>query len=258
MSDYFAILASRLAGAPAAVRPMLPSRFEPAKTDSARAGEGEETLLAEAERDPFGALPPEAPPSQKEKIEPAAKTQLHGHKFPEPSNAATESPSQPSRFSKPSSVRQISPAIAPAPPPPSPITDPASRPSSKPAPDPLRRAAPQPTLLPSLPDQPLLPQRKTRRRDQRPAVADRVTQANVTILPSDRTPSRLERSSRQGDGASLPAASETAPRAIQITIGRIEVQASLPPAAVHPTPRREAAPVLSLGEYLTRRNASGT
>jgi len=238
---------------------MLPSRFEPAKTDAAKPGEGEEILLAEAERDSLGPLPSEAQPRQKEKINPAAKTQLHGHKFPERSNAATERSSQPSKFSTPSSVRQFSPAIVPSPPPPSATMEPASVPSSKPAPDQLRRAAPQPTLLPSLPDQPLLPQRKARHRDQRPAAADRVTQANVTILPSDRTPSRPERSSRQGDGASLPAASETAPRAIQITIGRIEVQASLPPAAVpSPTPRREAAPVLSLGEYLTRRNASRT
>jgi hypothetical protein len=244
MSDYFNILASRLAGAPEAVRPMLPSRYEPAKTDVSRAseGEGEEILLAEAERDSPGALPSEAPSRQKEKTEPAVKTQLHGHKFSEPANAKTELPGLPSKFSKPSSGRQISPA--------SPSRD-------NPARDQRRRHVSSPTLLPSLPDEPLLPQRKARRRDQRPAIGNRLTEADVTVLPGDRTSSRPERPSRPGDRASLLSAPGTGSPAIQITIGRIEVQASLPPATVaSPAPKRAAAPVLSLGEYLTRRNVS--
>jgi hypothetical protein len=54
-----------------------------------------------------------------------------------------------------------------------------------------------------------------------------------------------------------PEANERAPAAapsIQITIGRIEVQAVMPQATLPTTPRRSEAPALTLDAYLARRN----
>jgi hypothetical protein len=58
--------------------------------------------------------------------------------------------------------------------------------------------------------------------------------------------------------AVVPAARATsAPRSVQITIGRIEVRASAPPQSRQPRPAKPAAPKLSLEQYL-RDRSTGT
>jgi len=283
MSDYFAILASRIAGAPEALRPVLPSRFEPAEASAGKAGEGDDgpgIVVRDVERDaplptplrpraeselernaPAQAAQQQAPPVQLPPL--SSPPQPHGRKLPEPATAAAESHEQPSRPGEPPSVQQLSPVIAPTPPPRLPMVErpPLSR--TEPEPETGRRSVSRPTLLPHEPEEPPLPQRKTRRRDHRaedvePSPA-RDRRPNLTALPNDQAPPRPERPSNRGDRLPVVAAPAAAPPAIQITIGRIEVEAVLP-AAPTPSPavRRTAVPVLSLDEYLARRNGSGT
>ena len=108
------------------------------------------------------------------------------------------------------------------------------------------------------PEKPPLLQRKVRLRDPRAedeSSPTRDRRPNPTALPIDQAPPRPEPPPNRGDllhaAVALPA--------IQISIGRIEVEAMLPPSpAAAPAVRRAAVPRLSLDEYLARRNGSGT
>lgn len=298
MSDYFAILASRIAGAPEALRPMLPSRFEPGEASSARTGGREDDssrmVPTEVERDapqPVGPLISGVPPQRKEKIAPVATAhhrefpvesprasslgerdshkfpesvesprassaaQPDGHKLPESANTAPELPHVPSQLTKPASVQAVT---APVPPPSPSIIAPASPARAEPKPNARRRPVPHPR--PSLPDEATPPEKKGGRRDQRtePAEPQPARASKLTVLPNQSL-SRPDRPSGRADHPSLLSAPIAAAPAIQIVIGRIEVQASLPPVATPPqAPKRPAVPLLSLDEYLTRRNGSGT
>jgi hypothetical protein len=298
MSDYFAILASRIAGAPEALRPVLPSRFEPMETNFGNAGEGDEgdprVVVLEVERDaplptpPLRQMPTRqlrpasrsrakdeqfekdalAPAQQRApavQLPPASSSpQPPGRRLPEPAITAPESHEQPSGPSEPVNAQRLSPVIAPAPPPrpPTVIRKPPS--PTEPEPESSRRSISRPTLLPHEPDDPPLSQRKARLRDHRAEDAEsspaRDRRPTLTALPTDQAPPRPGPPPIRGDLLHAAAAPATAALpAIQITIGRIEVEAVLPPLpATAPAVQRAAVPLLSLDEYLARRDGSGT
>ena len=280
MSDYFAILASRIAGAPEALRPVLPSRFEPVETTFGKAGEGDEgdprLVVLEVERDaPLPATPlrSQARDEQFEREAPAPAQQrapaVHpppaspppqppGRRLPEPAIAASESHEQSSGPSEPVNAQQLSPVIAPAPPPGPPTLNLTPPSPAEPEPESGRRSFSRPTLLPHEPEKPPPLQRVARLRDPRAedeSSPTRDRRPNPAALPIDQAPPRPEPPPNRGD---LPHAAAALPP-IQITIGRIEVEAMLPSApTAAPAVRRAEVPRLSLDEYLARRNGSGT
>ena len=283
MSDYFEILASRIAGAPEALRPVLPSRFEPVETTFGKADEGDEgdprLVVLEVQRDAPLPTPPlrsqakdehferEAPAPVQQRapaVQPPPASpppQPPGRKLPEPAIAASESHEQPSGPSEPVNAQQLSPVIAPAPPPRPPTLDLTPPSPAEPEPESGRRSLSRPTLLPHEPEPPLF-QRKARLRDRRAedeSSPTRDRRPNPTALPIDQAPPRPEPPPNRGEPLHATAAPAAALPPIQITIGRIEVEAMLPPApTAAPAVRRAAVPRLSLDEYLARRNGSGT
>ena len=285
MSDYFAILASRIAGAPEALRPVIPSRFEAVETTFGKAGEGDESdprlVVLEVERDAPLPTPPlrsqakdeyfeKEAPAPAEQRAPAVQLppaslppQPPGRRLPEPAITASESQEQPSTPSEPVDAQRLSPVIAPAPPPRPPKVNLTHPSPTEPEPESGKRSLNRPTLLPHEPDEPPLLQRKARLRDPRAENAEssptRDRQPNLTALPIDQAPPRPEPPLNRGDRLPAATAPAVALPAIQITIGRIEIEAMLPPApAAAPAVRRAAVPRLSLDEYLARRNGSGT
>jgi hypothetical protein len=284
MSDYFAILASRIAGAPDALRPVLPSRFEPVEANFGKAGEDDEgdprDVVLEVERKAALPMPPlrsQAKDEQFEKNAPSpaqpqapavqlppasSPPQPHVGGLPEPAIPAAEVHEQPSGPTEPVSTRRLSPVIAPAPPQRPPAVERAPSSRIEPAPESSRPSVSRPSLLPLEPDEPPLLQRKaplrdhsaedaepSPERDRQPPVAAPIEQALPRPVPP---PSR-------GDRLPAAVAPAAAGPAIQITIGRIEVEAVLPPPpAAAPYVRRAAGPLLSLDEYLARRSGSGT
>lgn len=283
MSDYFAILASRIAGAPEALRPVIPSRFEAVETTFGKAGEGDESdphlVVLEVARDAPLPTPPLRSQAKDEQFEkdalapaqqraptvqlPLASSppQPPGRRLPEPANTAPESQEQPSGPIELVHAQRLSPVIAPAPPPRPPTINRTPPLPTEPEPESSKRSIGHPTLLPQEPDEPPLSQRKAHLRDHRAEDAEsspaRDRRPNLTARPIGHAPTRPEPPPKRGDLLHATAAPAAALPAIQITIGRIEVEAVLPPLpAAAPAVRRAAVPLLSLDEYLARRNGS--
>jgi hypothetical protein len=84
--------------------------------------------------------------------------------------------------------------------------------------------------------------------DNRIVVQPRITRRDEHYLSPDDHRPRQERVAFQAEPPPLPT--------INVTIGRIEVIA-LPPAAAPPRPQKTAAPLMSLEEYMRRRNGGG-
>ena len=278
MSDFFANLAARARDSKGAVRPRLPSRFE--TFDSARAApfDAPRELTIEVEARDAAAPPAPVPDrvageaampiaaSPAGAVAPAAVARM----TPEPIAAALAAP-PPRDVAPPVAAAIVVPARATAPVP----VFPRSAPPTVPGAD-ERRVQPRV-------DAPVEHAAESRvRRD--PTVREPADDASRRAAPRDRASGEPERAPARGavrttpelvpaaarvarepsapailprvvraapQRTPLPAPPPAAETTIHVSIGRIEVRATPPPA----DRRREAAPpaVMSLGEYLSSR-----
>jgi hypothetical protein len=283
MSDYLGNLIARTVSPAAAVRPRLPSIFEPvpATREAKRGPEFEQARFVEQ--------PPITQPS--EKLAPMPLS------IPTPRQSVLREPEQTvPEFSRPRKILETSQESEPTPPPTSigrqytprePARISSRREDRKLSPEPLapvqprifRRAAP--TLREDKPSNSIrrtsdviksplrdvIPSAshevsaREERRPSQPSVASK-----AVVVPELRKHELLKWSAVRPvvpTIRSLPAipppapAAATAPPTISVTIGRVEIRA-MSPAPATPRARPKSAHVLSLEEYLRRRASGGS
>ena len=263
MDDYFAILTARVTGAADAVRPLLPSRFEPAPNLLIP----EDTVSDFIESKQEITAPPPAPMSdapQSAVHRPESSSTPRGVDKNQTSHRSQEinlsaqtvvaAGVQPSADGVPERRRQPTRAIEPKP-----VAARETLEAEDRAVIPRRNRTQKQsntannTISTPSPVETLKP--KPRETSLRPATCRRSE-------PFDGNSPRAEESSRIGTrltpyraiaaGTANPA--KTAPD-IHISIGRIEIRAT-PAAAAAPVRRRTTPSTVSLEEYLARRNAS--
>jgi hypothetical protein len=242
MSDYFALLAARLAGAPDSVRPRTPARFEPRRRDDA-AGvvdatpavvrETEGVLLDET-REELASVRRPAPRHTR----PRRRDVSHVEEPP----GSDEAEHVTSRHASPPRKRTSTLADL--------TRDMADRDAntvaqSNASRDESRAVSPAPRRS------------DDHRREEAPPLASSPRSPARAATAIARTPSPEGQPHRVAPDhvrREAPDVRSTAAPSIQITIGRIEIQAVMPQTTPPPAPRRSEAPTLTLDAYLTRRN----
>jgi hypothetical protein len=262
MDDYFAILAARLTGAADAVRPLLPSRYEPASKLLVAEDTGSDIVDSSQELTvPRAARPTDAPQSA-----------VH----------RPEAPSSPKLVNKNHTLDHSPEMSRPA----QPIVAARIQPSAEGAPEPRRQPAhaSKPKPLPAnetmeAEDGPGIPRRLIQK-EPRAATDTLSTPLRVReTLPKPREaplhaamnkrskfPDGMGPRSRESGRIGIRLTPQTAVVAgtgdagkkgpdVHISIGRIEVHAVHPPAAA-PARNRTTPSTVSLEDYLARRNAT--
>lgn len=268
MSDYLSHIAERASPTPAAVRPALPSRFEPVKTGGAFAAvsstrETEPIFEIEHDSQPanetgdknqsirdrvtamqsiWTAATISTTPQKREATTNQTSSELDRVRVAEPAVRVFAGKSPTVAVPAAESLHQ-EPAVWPrtAHPPTSARRQPIAEGDANPASDPLIRAEPKPATL---------------RVVQTPTTA---TPAGHLLIPPGalvpRAPAARRESATAKTAFATKAEASPAP-AIYVTIGRVEVRAILPAVQATQPPAR-SAPKLSLDDYLRSRNGGG-
>jgi hypothetical protein len=284
MGDYLNHVAARVSGLPAAVRPRLPSLFEPPKPlastrlssvfNARRDGEGFHSVTEEVDAAVPAASsasaataprvhrvrPAPPPPQPTEAID--DRVSLH-----EPSAAPTprpvtrrvaesSAPQAHQEFSEPSHAHTITPVVIPRP----------AGHEDRPAAPRHRNASIETSEVRAL-GQAAPPHSLSPRFDSAPSEPPLVREVHAIdrLAPAPAQPGRaapVVPAPVQYASAPKPAppvffneAVENAAPSVQVVIGRVTVQAVTPPPHVAPAPPRPRAPRLSLEDYLKQREA---
>lgn len=293
MSDYFALLAARLAGASAAARPVIRTRFEPetplpgAPAADSPDPNGPPGAFSETTREvpappPTPPMPPrrfpapardtaERPPapapleSQVPAIPDAERRTARPDPAPRPSDVPAETAASSVR-AEASSPRDPLPSQTPIRPAPESTAEREPGPARQPAPV-ARIAPPESRSLATESASEVVPASEPTGQTRRIRVSPEAMRRSEHEEPAEAGANSRPATVRPfGDGVA-PRGNAAAPRpgterggaeppTIEITIGRIEVQAVFPPAVIAP-PVAPRKPTQSLEDYLERRNGNG-